>query len=434
VAPIGVQGGRGATSMPSKPNNKALQHAGRGRFMRVCILGGDGYLGWPTAMYLANRGHDVSLVDNLAKRAWEAKCGVRPLKPLPSLFERVRSWNHVAAKTGRKPLRAVAIDIANGYPALVAEIANFRPDTIIHYAEQPSAPYSMSSQATAVETQRNNVLGTLNVMFAMREHCPDAHLVKLGTLGEYGTPNIDIEEGWLDVEHNGRRDRVLFPKRPGSFYHLSKVHDSANLEFGCRIWNMRVTDLNQAVVYGIETDEVALAPDLHTSFHYDSVFGTVINRFIVQAVIGMPLTVYGKGQQTRGVINIRDTLRCVELAALNPARPGEFRVFNQVTQQFSMNELAGMVIEAAAQKGIRVEAKHIANPRTELEQHYYNVKHRALENLGLEPHLLTVAVLGRMIEVVQQHKGNILRGSILPNITWQAGMMQDETIKRRVAV
>lgn len=402
--------------------------------MRVCILGGDGYLGWPTAMYLANRGHDVVLVDNLAKRAWEARCGVRPLKPLPAFAERVQSWNRMAAKTGRKPLRAVVGDIANNYATLVAEFAHIRPDTIIHYAEQPSAPFSMSSQATAVETQRNNVLGTLNVLFAMRETCPDAHLVKLGTLGEYGTPNIDIEEGWLDIEHNGRRDRVLYPKRPGSFYHLSKVHDSANLEFGCRIWNMRVTDLNQAVVYGIETDEIGLSPDFHTSFHYDSVFGTVINRFVVQAVIGMPLTVYGKGNQTRGVINIRDTLRCVELATLNPARPGEFRVFNQVTQQFSMNALADMVVEAAAQKGIRVEAKHIANPRTELEQHYYNVKHSALEHLGLEPHLLTIPVLGRMIDVVQRYRANVLRGSILPHITWQAGVTHDEPMPKRVAV
>jgi UDP-sulfoquinovose synthase len=255
----------------------------------------------------------------------------------------------------------------------------------------------------------------------MAELAPDAHLVKLGTMGEYGTPNIDIEEGWLDIEHNGRRDRVLFPKRPGSLYHLSKVHDSANLEFGCRVWKMRVTDLNQGVVYGIETDEIGLAPDLHTSFHYDAVFGTIINRFIVQAVTGVPLTIYGKGRQTRGIINIRDTLRCIELAALNPPQPGEFRVFNQTTEQFSLLELADMVVAAAAQKGIRAEATHIANPRAELEDHYYNVKHQALEKLGLEPHRLTVPVLGRMIEVVRKHQDHVAAESILPRITWQAG-------------
>ncbi len=320
--------------------------------MNICILGGDGYLGWPTAIYFAARGHAVLIIDNMVKRAWEEEVGGGPLMAIPRLSERIRIWNRVAVAQRLRTIDARTIDISANYADLLAAFATFKPDTIVHYAEQPSGPYSMAAQDTAVETQRNNVLGTLNVMFAMHEACPDAHLVKLGTLGEYGTPNIDIEEGWIEIEHNGRKDRMLYPKRPGSFYHLSKVHDSANLEFGCRIWNMRVTDLNQGVVYGITTDETVLAPGLHTSFHYDAVFGTVINRFIVQAICGVPLTLYGKGQQKRGTINIRDTLRCVELAAVTPAKPGEFRVFNQNTEQFALVDLAELVARCARAKAM----------------------------------------------------------------------------------
>jgi UDP-sulfoquinovose synthase len=337
------------------------------------------------------------------------------------MSERTRTWNRTARTHHFSSIECAVIDISTDYAELLATLKSFNPHTIVHYAEQPSGPYSMAGQETAVETQRNNVLGTLNVMFAIHEACPDAHLVKLGTLGEYGTPNIDIEEGWLEIEHNGRKDRMLFPKRPGSFYHLTKVHDSANLEFGCRIWNMRVTDLNQGVVYGIETDEIALAPGLHTSFHYDAVFGTVINRFITQAVIGLPLTVYGKGMQRRGIINLRDTLRCIELAALNPARPGEFRVFNQNTEQFSLMDLAHLVMSAAQKKGYTTEIAHVRNPRTEMEEHYYNVKHQALTNLGLVPHLLDEQVLGRMIDVVARHEVGIDRKAIMPGISWQSG-------------
>ncbi len=278
----------------------------------------------------------------------------------------------------------------------------------------------MVDRARCVATQKNNVIGTLNLMFALQHSCPNAHVVKLGTMGEYGTPGIDIEEGWLEVEHNGRKDRVLYPKKPGSFYHLSKVHDSHNLEFGCRIWGMRVTDLNQGVVYGIDTDETVLHPDLATSFHYDSIFGTVLNRFIVQAVSGVPLTVYGKGGQTRGFLNVRDTLRCVELAVLNPAASGEFRVFNQFTEQFSVMDLAERVRRAARSRGLRISIDHIANPRVELEEHYYNAKHTALVKLGLEPHLLTEEVIGHMLDMAERVKDRINPELNQPSIRWKA--------------
>src|SRR5687768_13957175 len=237
------------------------------------------------------------------------------------------------------------------------------PEAIVHYAEQPSAPYSMKSRETAVETQYSNVIGTLNLLFAIRDQVPDAHLVKLGTMGEYGTPNIDIEEGFIEIEHKGRKDTLPFPKLPGSMYHLSKVHDSHNIHFACRIWGLASTDLNQGVVYGIKTDETEFDERLCTRFDYDEVLGTALNRFCVQAVIGYPLSVYGKGGQTRGFLNIIDTLQCVRLAVENPADKGEFRVFNQFTEQWSVRDLAELVHRVAGSLGINVTVDSVPDPR-----------------------------------------------------------------------
>jgi UDP-sulfoquinovose synthase len=407
---MSIPQGRGATIESSTPTEP----------IRVVVLGGDGYLGWPTSLYFSARGHRVLIVDSFAKRRWETECGIRPLCPIPPLSERVQRW-HTPHQL-RKEIHPIAFrccDLAHDYEGLVELLRDFDPDVLIHFAEQPSAPFSMKSRRSAVETQHNNVLGTLNLIFAMRDICPQAHLIKLGTMGEYGTPNIDIEEGWLELEHNGRRDRVLYPKRPGSLYHLSKVHDSANLEFACRVWNMRVTDLNQGVVYGIATDEIGSREGLHTSFHYDAVFGTVLNRFIVQTVVGVPLTLYGKGNQVRGFLDIRDTLRCIELAALKPAKPGEFRVFNQFTEQFSMRELANAVANVGRTLGYAVEIAHVENPRVEAEEHYYNARHQALCDLGLTPHLLNENALASMIEAVARHRDWIDPFSIAPNIGWR---------------
>jgi UDP-sulfoquinovose synthase len=397
-----------------------LESSARSEPVRVVVLGGDGYLGWPTSLYFSARGHRVLIVDNFAKRRWETECGTQPLCPIPPLSERIQQWHTPhRLRNAIHPIAFRRCDLAHDYEGLVELLQDFAPNVLIHFAEQPSAPFSMKSRRSAVETQHNNVLGTLNLIFAMRDICPQAHLIKLGTMGEYGTPNIDIEEGWLDLEHNGRRDRVLYPKRPGSLYHLSKVHDSANLEFACRVWNLRVTDLNQGVVYGIATDEIDARDGLHTSFHYDAVFGTVLNRFIAQAVVGVPLTLYGKGNQVRGFLNIRDTLRCIELAALNPADPGEFRVFNQFTEQFSMRELANAVADAARPMGYAVEIANIENPRVEAEEHYYNARHQALHDLGLTPHLLDEDTLGSMIEAVARHRDRVDPLSLVPNIGWR---------------
>ncbi len=388
--------------------------------MRICILGGDGYLGWPTAMHFSARGHKVMVVDNMAKRGWEEEIGATPLEPVPTLKERARRWK----QKNFLPIEVVIGNIADDGQLMNDICHDFQPEAIIHYGEQPSAPYSMLNHENAIYTQCNNVVGTLNVMFAMREHCPQAHLVKLGTMGEYGTPNIDIEEGWLEVTHNGRKDRVLYPKKPHSLYHLSKVHDSHNLEFASRMWDFRVTDLNQGVVYGSDTDEIGDDPELCTSFHYDDIFGTVLNRFVVQAAIGMPLTVYGSGQQIRGYLNIRDTLRCVELAVLNPARRGEFRVFNQFTEQFSIMELAYQVRESAAAHGMKVEIQHLRNPRVEQEDHYYHAVHSSLPGLGLEPNLLSGGVVGNMLKKATKEAHRIKEASILPRVDWKQGWQQ----------
>ena len=367
--------------------------------MKVLVLGGDGYLGWPTAMYLSSRGHDVTVLDNGVRRQYDAELRSESLVPIESMQVRVKAWRELTGLT----IENVHADLCDADAAYHA-IRTHRPEAVVHFAEQRAAPYSMIDRKHAVYTQTNNIVGTLNLMYAIGEVDRDIHVVKLGTMGEYGQPNIDIEEGWLEVEHNGRRDRVLYPKKPGSFYHLSKVHDSHNLEFGCRIWGLRVTDLNQGVVYGQETEQTVLDPRLATRLDYDAVFGTVLNRFAIQAVLGRPLSVYGGGSQTRAFLDIRDTVRCIELACENPADEGEFRVFNQATEQFSLDELAKLV--ANSYPG-GAEVEHIENPRVEVENHYYHFTHTALESLGLEPHLLGDTLLEQMYGVIERHQDRV---------------------------
>jgi UDP-sulfoquinovose synthase len=382
--------------------------------MKIVVLGGDGYCGWATSLYLSAKGHDVAIIDSFVRRQWDHELSAQTLTPIQPLSDRLRSWCRLTGKT---------IDLFIGdvtdYDFLLPALKTFQPDAIVHFAEQRSAPYSMIDRKHAVFTQVNNVVGTLNVLFAMREALPDCHLVKLGTMGEYGTPNIDIEEGYIAIEHNGRKDVLPFPKQPGSFYHLSKVHDSHNIMFTCKIWGLRATDLNQGVVYGTMTDEVALDESLINRMDYDDVFGTVLNRFCVQAAIGQPLTVYGKGGQTRGFLDIRDTMRCVELACLNPATRGECRVYNQFTEHFSVLDLALKVQHAGKQLGLNVEIDHIADPRVEAEQHYYNAKHSKLVDLGLEPHTLSEALLDSLVNIAIKYRDRVDPALMLPQVNWR---------------
>ncbi len=382
--------------------------------MKIIVLGGDGYCGWATALYLSAKGHTVAIVDNFIRRQWDHELGAQTLTPIQPLSDRLRIWAGLTGKT----IDLFVGDITD-HEFLLATVKQFQPESIIHFAEQRSAPYSMIDRKHAVFTQVNNVVGTLNVLFAIREVQPDCHLIKLGTMGEYGTPNIDIEEGYITIEHNGRRDLLPYPKQPGSFYHLSKVHDSHNMMFACKIWGVRATDLNQGVVYGTMTDETGMDEALINRLDYDEVFGTVLNRFCVQAAIGQPLTVYGKGGQTRGFLDIRDTVRCVELACLNPAAKGECRVYNQFTEQFSVLDLALKVQEAGKDLGMKVEIDHIPDPRVEAEHHYYNAKHSKLIDLGLQPHLLSESLLDSIMNIALKHRDRVDPTMMLPQVNWR---------------
>jgi UDP-sulfoquinovose synthase len=382
--------------------------------MKISILGGDGYCGWATGLYLSARGHTVAIVDSFARRLWDSQLGVQTLTPIRQMPERLRAWYE---STGRD-IQLFGGDITD-YEFLASSIQAFEPDVVVHFAEQRAAPYSMIDREHAVFTQVNNVVGTLNLLFAIREFCPDCHLVKLGTMGEYGTPNIDIEEGYLEIEHKGRKDILPFPKQPGSFYHLSKVHDSHNIMFACRIWGLRATDLNQGIVYGTVTDETELDEALINRFDYDEIFGTVLNRFCAQAAVGHSLTVYGKGGQTRGYLDIRDTVRCIELACLNPAERGQCRVLNQFTEQFSVLELAHLVQRAAAELGRRVEIEYLPPPRIEAQEHYYNARHSKLIELGLKPHYLSMSLLDSLMNIAIQYENRIDTETFLPQIDWR---------------
>ncbi len=381
--------------------------------MRILVLGGDGYLGWPTALHLSRRGHDVGVVDNFVRRQYDYEMGVDSLVPITHLQHRVRRWEEVSGLS----IDTFVGDLTD--PEFVDRLfERFEPDAIVHFGEQRSAPYSMIDREHAVYTQVNNVVGNLNVMYAIQETDPDIHLVKLGTMGEYGYPNIDIEEGFIEITHKGRTDVLPYPKQPGSFYHLSKVHDSHNIMFGCRIWGLRATDLNQGIVYGQSTAETDLDPVLATRFDYDGVFGTVLNRFCVQAVTGHPLTVYGTGGQTRGMLNIRDTLACVTLALENPADRGEFRVFNQFTESFSVRDMAEMVKKVSSN---RVDiAEGLSNPRVESEEHYFHAANTKLLDLGLQPHLLTDEVISEILELVERHRDRVDVRAIAPTVQWRS--------------
>ena len=382
--------------------------------MRILILGGDGYLGWPQALYLSQQGHEVAVFDNLVRRQFDLKHGFDSLVPIQSLHRRVERW---AQLTG-KQITKYHGDTTD-YGSLSRAVQEFQPEAMVHFAEQRAAPYSMIDREHAVYTQYNNVIGTLNVLYVIKEYAPSCHLVKLGTMGEYGTPNIDIEEGFIEIHHKGRSDVLPFPKQPGSFYHLSKVHDSHNIMFCCKVWGIRATDLNQGIVYGLDTYETALDPALATRFDYDQIYGTALNRFCVQAAVGYPITVYGRGGQTRGYINIKDTVRCIELAIQAQPAAGEFRVFNQITERFSINDLAQQVQRVAARRGLSVQIDTVSNPRVEAEEHYYNATHTKLLDLGLEPHLLDDAEIDRMISITLEFPDRVDPRLIAPTVNWR---------------
>ncbi|XP_021730003.1 UDP-sulfoquinovose synthase, chloroplastic [Chenopodium quinoa] len=391
---------------------------------RVMVIGGDGYCGWATALHLSNKNYEVAIVDNLVRRLFDHQLGLDSLTPIASIQDRIRRWQSLTGKT----IELHVGDICD-FEFLAETFKSFEPDAVVHFGEQRSAPYSMIDRSRAVYTQQNNVIGTLNVLFAIKEFREECHLVKLGTMGEYGTPNIDIEEGFITITHNGRTDTLPYPKQASSFYHLSKVHDSHNIAFTCKAWGIRATDLNQGVVYGVMTDETAMHEELCNRLDYDAVFGTALNRFCVQAAVGHPLTVYGKGGQTRGYLDIRDTVQCVELAIANPAKLGEFRVFNQFTEQFSVRELAALVTKAGEKLGLSVETTSVPNPRVEAEEHYYNAKHTKLVELGLKPHLLSDSLLDSVLNFAIQYKDRVDTKQIMPSVSWKKIGVKPQTLR-----
>lgn len=370
--------------------------------MKVLVLGGDGYLGWPTAMDLSARGHETTVADNYLRRKMCLEEDAAALYPVPSLPERVKLWQDCSGHV----IRHWVGDLRE-WEFISSVMTASQPECVIHYAEQPSAPYSMLNRRTATLTLLNNLAVTANVIFAVREFCPQAHIVKLGTMGEYGTPNIDIEEGWLEIEHKGRRDRFLYPRAAGSLYHTTKIQDTDLLWFYVRTWGLRVSDLMQGPVYGVYTPESRQDDRLLPFLNYDELFGTVLNRFVVQAAAEFPLTVYGKGGQTRGYLNILDTLQCVRLALESPPPAGTLRVMNQFTETFSVRELAEKVTRAARALDLKVKTRSVMNPRVEAEQHYYNPAHTAFDALGLRPHLLNDEVLAEMIALALRHRHEI---------------------------
>ena len=392
----------------------------------ILILGGDGYLGWPTAMYFSSRGYQVTVVDNYFRRNSCVELDVGMLYPVPSLQERAKIWSEqtgreikvvIADLTDPESMRSL-LDGRTGYSFALDHSFTGIPETVMHYAEQPSAPYSLINYKYANITLANNLLVTNNLLFALRDFSRETHVIHIGTMGEYGTPNIDIEEGWLDIEHKGRTDRFLFPRQASSLYHTTKIMDTDLMWLGVRMWDLKVTDLMQGPVYGIETEESVADDRLKTIFNYDEIFGTIVNRFITQAVVGYPLTVYGQGGQTRGYLNIKDTLQCVLRSEMTPAKPGELRIFNQIMETFSANELAEKTRRVGNRLGYDVRIDHLENPRKEAEEHYYNPTYQGLIDIGVEPHYLTDEVMEAMFRVVEQYKSTIRTDVIFKGITW----------------
>lgn len=394
--------------------------------MNILILGGDGYLGWPTAMYFSHRGYEVTVVDNYFRRNACTELDVGMLYPVPTLIERAKIWYELTGKE----IKVVIGDLTDPeimrslfkgdfkYSWAISHKYSGIPETVIHYAEQPSAPYSLINYKYANITLTNNLLVTNNLVFALRDFSRDTHVIHVGTMGEYGTPNIDIEEGWLEIDHKGRTDKFLFPRQASSLYHTTKIMDTDLMWFGVRMWDLCITDLMQGPVYGIETPESVINHKLRTIFNYDEIFGTLLNRFIVQALVDYPLTVYGKGGQTRGYLNINDTLQCVHMTEKKPAQKGELRIFNQIVETFSVNQLADKVQSVGKKLAYNVTIQNLENHRRESEEHYYNPIYQGLKNIGVKPHYLTDEVLESMFKVAEKYKGNIRKDVIFRGIKW----------------
>jgi UDP-sulfoquinovose synthase len=396
--------------------------------LKVLILGIDGYIGWSLAMHLAKRGHRVAGIDNLSRRRNVESLGSTSALPINEMEPRISIFKIIYDKQ----IVFYEGDILD-YNFLRRVVITTSPDCIVHLGEQPSAAFSMIDRMHAVYTQHNNIEGTLNVLYAIKELVPKCHLLKLGTMGEYGTPNIDIPEGFFEIKYHGRKDVLPFPRQPNSIYHLSKVHDSANILFASRVWDITATDIMQGIVYGTRTHEM-VDKSLFTRFDFDESFGTVINRFCVEAVIGQPLTLYGRGKQKRGFIDLVDSVQCLRIAVENPPDKGEYRVFNQLDEVYDLTQLAKYVVKVGRKIGLNVKVASISNPRIEKEQHYYKVEHNKLKKLGYNPTKTIEETIYQTLIDLLEHRDTLIRNKyvIPPKTTWAEGRVDtSEEIKSR---
>jgi UDP-sulfoquinovose synthase len=384
--------------------------------MRVFIAGIDGYLGWTMAQYLAARGHEVAGADLFLRRRWVEEMGSWSATPIRPMAERLTAFE----RRFGTPLRFWEGDLRE-YALVERIFREFQPDAVVHFGECPSAPYSMVDVEHAVFVQTNNITTTFNLLFAMRDIRPRAHLIKLGTMGEYGTPNVDIPEGFFEIEYRGRRDRLPFPRQAGSWYHWSKVHGSNNIMFACKLWNLRATDIMQGVVFGTRIDEMNGDEALLTRLDFDQAFGTAINRFCCQAVIGHPLTPFGKGHQRRGFLPLRDSMQCLTIALHNPPLPGEYRVFNQFEEVYDVTELAQKVKTVAASIGLPTRVQNLENPRMELEEHHYAPDHKHLLDLGYKPTQDVEAEIELMLYDLNRYRDRIeaRQEALIPDVRWR---------------
>ncbi len=381
--------------------------------MKIMILGADGYLGWPMSANLSLTKHKLVMIDNYVKRSLFKKYGKTPLINYPKIDIRLK-----LLKKYNKNIEFYNLDCTDSKKFLDL-FKKHKPDVVIHFAELPSAPYSMRGSKEGWITLDNNLKSTFNLIEAVKKYNKKCHIIKLGTMGEYGTPNINIEEGWLSVKHKGRQQKFLYPRQGSSLYHTSKIMDTDLLWFYVRTFGLKVTDLMQGPVYGIKIGREFKNEEFYPTFAYDDMFGTVLNRFIVQAIAKIPLTVYGSGSQIRGYLDIRDTLQCINLAIKNPPNPGELKIYNQFTEQFSVNQLAKKVKIALKEIDIETTIKKMKNPRIEKEKHYYNAMHSGMKKLGLKPSLLTNKSIIEIAEHVLKYKKKINKAIIQPKSIWK---------------
>jgi UDP-sulfoquinovose synthase len=393
--------------------------------MRVLICGVDGYLGWALAQHLAARGHEIAGIDDYARRRWVEEMGSDSAMPIASMPDRLQVFKEMFDTE----LTFWEGDLKD-YSVIEKAFKEFHPQAVVHLGECPSAPYSMIDVHHAVGVHNNNVGSTFNLLFAIRDLAPETHLLKLGTMGEYGTPNVAIPEGFFEIDYRGRKDRLPFPRQAGSFYHWSKVSGSNHIMFASKIWGVRSTDVMQGVVFGTRIDNMGDDERLLTRLDFDQCFGTAINRFACQAVIGHPITTYGKGSQKRGFLPLRDSMQCLTLALENPPEHGEYRVFNQFEEVHNLTELALKVQKAAANLGMDVEVRGIDNPRKEKEEHFYEPDHSNLLDLGYKPTHDVEAEVTIMLEDLQKHSDRVERHRdvFMPDVRWDGRRVKSEFI------